>query len=106
MKDRNAYSKDDFIGFFLARDVSREIADETWSVLAQTAVIEGFKPRPEDELTRTFGLAEEDLDEDVVLPLLQRCKCRVPPPSEIEGMKPLETVADLVEFVSQMQHQR
>ena len=102
MRARQSYSKEEFIGFFAGRGIASEIADEVWKILTENAAIGGFKPHPEDDLLKVYGLAEEDLDEDVVLELLQRCGCRIPPPAEIDGLKPLTTVADLVDFLSEM----
>ncbi len=102
MRARQSHSKEEFVGFFAGRGVAREIADEVWKILTENAAIDGFKPHPEDDLLAVFGLAEEDLDEDVVLELLQHCGCRIPQPSDIDGMKPLTTVADLVDFLSEM----
>lgn len=105
MKSRTMYTKDSFSNFFLSRGVSKDIVDEVWAILVDAAVTKDFKPYPEDELLKTFGLAEEDLDEDIVLVLLERCACRIPTPDEMETMEPLQTVADLVEFISRMKQQ-
>ena len=102
MKDRDSYTRSDFSQFFLARDVPQKIVDEVWDALVEAAVVTEFRPKPEDQLLKTFGLAEEDLDEDVVLPLLKSCGCRIPTSDEVAHLKPLETVADLVEFVSRL----
>jgi hypothetical protein len=102
MTARQSYSKSDFLGFFVARGIAPEIADGVWNILVDNAVVEGFKPRPEDDLAKVFGLAEEDLDEDVVLELLQRFGFRIPGPVEVESMAPVNTATDLVEFIWQM----
>lgn len=96
MRERANYHLTDFVQHF-GRDA--DIAEEVWSALSDEAVIPGFRPKPEDDLRKVFGLAEEDLD-DVVLSILARCRCRVPPPSETGRMNPLRTVADLFEFVA------
>jgi hypothetical protein len=68
---------------------------------SREAVVEGFKPHPDDDLLQVFGLADEDLD-DLVLELLERCHCRVPHPSETAEMPAVLTVADLFAFVEMM----
>lgn len=102
MADRVLYTRSEFAQFFLERDVPRPIVDETWNALVEAAVIPGFRPKPEDELLATFGLADEDLDEDVVLRILERCGCRIPTPDEVMHSRPFKTVADLVEFATRM----
>lgn len=74
---------------------------EIWDSLRRESAIDDFRPSPEDELVHVFGLADEDLDE-FVQGILRRCNCRVPPPSETSLMKPVNTVADLVDFVAAM----
>ena len=93
MEQRADYELADFIQHF-GREP--DIAKEIWSALSDVALVDGFKPKPEDDLLKVFGLAEEDLD-DVVLRILQRCGCRIPSVAETG-----DTVADLFEFVAAM----
>lgn len=82
MGQRQDYGREDFIQHF---EHAPDIAAEVWSALSHEAVVEGFKPHPDDDLLQVFGLADEDLD-DLVLELLERCHCRVPHPSETDKM--------------------
>jgi hypothetical protein len=99
MRERTNYGLNEFVQHF---GRNYEIAKEIWKSLAEEAVVEGFAPKPEDDLLEVFGLADEDLD-DLVLGILTRCGCRIPPPSETADMPPVRTVTDLFEFVEQMQ---
>jgi hypothetical protein len=81
-----------------------EVIEEVWTMLTGHA-IDGFRPKPEDNLQHIFGLAEEDLDKDVVLKLLETYSCRIPNESELASMKPVDTVQDLVMFVSALKPQ-
>jgi len=102
MQDRGSYTRAEFAAFFTARGIPQQIADEVWDALAAVAAVQDFRPKPEDDLVKTFGLADEDLDEDIVLPMLERCGCRIPSADEVSRMKPLQTVGDLVEFIARM----
>src|SRR5712671_7945474 len=99
MASRYSYSRDDFRKYFAATGAASNVIDAVWETLIDHAVIE-FKPMPEDNLQYIFGLADEDLDIDVVLQLLKNCGCRIPKPDEIEKMGSIDTVEDLVRFVS------
>ncbi|HEX2210569.1 MAG TPA: hypothetical protein VHG93_23010 [Longimicrobium sp.] len=100
MRQRQHYEFDDFV-----RSLGREpdIAQEIWNTLSREAVVTGFKPKPEDDLLKVFGLADDDLDE-IVLRILERCGCRVPAPAETEHLPPVRTVEDLFAFVVAMRH--
>jgi hypothetical protein len=100
MEQRADYQFADFMQHF-GREP--EIAKEIWSALSDHALVYGFKPKPQDELLKVFGLAEEDLD-DLVLRILQRCGCRIPSVAETGRMKPVRTVGDLFELVAEMKN--
>lgn len=101
MKAREGYTKSDFQDLLFNAGGDREVIEDVWEILSDHA-IDGFKPKPEDNLTYIFGLAEEDLDEDVLLMLLEKYGCRIPNESEIASMRPVDTVQDLVMFVSSL----
>ncbi|HZG42136.1 MAG TPA: hypothetical protein VEY93_04175 [Longimicrobium sp.] len=98
MRERGGYTKADFVRHF-GRDGA--VAGVVWDCLAGEAVVENFKPHPEDDLSTVFGLADEDLD-DVVLRALHEAGCRVPSPAETATMPPVRTVADMVGFLADM----
>lgn len=104
MKARESYTKNKFQEQLCDAGGDSEVIEEVWAILTEHA-IDGFKPKPEDNLQYIFGLAEEDLDEDVVLKLLKRYSCRIPNKSELASMKPVDTVKDLVMFVSALKPQ-
>lgn len=95
MRERTGYEKDEFVRSF---EPHRAVAEAVWDALSREAVVEGFKPMPNDDLIRVWGLADEDLD-DVVLAILVEQGCRIPSPEETATMPPVRTVADLVAFV-------
>jgi hypothetical protein len=104
MKARESYTKNNFQEQLSDAGGDNEVIEEVWAILTDHA-IDGFKPKPEDNLQYIFGLAEEDLDEDVVLKLLEVYSCRIPNESELASMKPVDTVQDLVMFVSALKRQ-
>jgi hypothetical protein len=102
MEVRDSYTKEDFSSFFLVRGAPQAMIDDVWAAVVEALGIKDFKPHPTDRLGKDYGLVDEDLDEDIVLALLQRHGCRIPPPHELERMGPIETVADLMDFLVKM----
>jgi hypothetical protein len=104
MKARESYTKNDFQEQLSDAGGDSEVIEEVWAILTEHA-IDRFKPKPEDNLQYIFGLADEDLDEGVVRKLLKTYGCRIPIESELASMKPVDTVQDLVMFVSALKRQ-
>lgn len=104
MEARQSYTKSNFQEHLSNAGGDSEVIDEVWTILTGHA-IDGFKLKPEDNLQYIFGLAEEDLDEDVILKLLEKYNCRIPNESELASMRPVDTVQDLVMFVSALKPQ-
>jgi hypothetical protein len=98
MSERQQYGLSDFIQYF-GREPN--LAEEVWNAVAREAMVEDFRPKPEDDLLKVFGLADGDLD-DLVQGILERCGCRVPMPAETGDMPPVHTVEDLFVFVENM----
>lgn len=98
---RHPYTKKEFLEYFRKFGINNEMILEVWDALIQDADFDDFRPYPEDNLLKVFGLADEDLD-DLILGILNRCKCRIPPPSETLKIAPVQTVTDLVKFVALM----
>lgn len=98
-ESRQSYSRDAFVAYFSERGLPEDIAVETWKALMAERMVPEFTPKPEDDLGKVFRLMYEDKD-DVILEILKRCNCRIPPPSETDKMEPVETVSDIVEFVA------
>lgn len=102
MRARRRYSRADFARFFSAKGVPEEIAEGVWNCMVEAADVEGFKPRPEDDLQKVLGLVDQDLDEKILQPLLQRFDCHVPTQDDVGKIEPVKTVADVVEFIAEM----
>ena len=106
MRTRRAISKEEFVAIFSNRAVSPEIAGDVWDRMMEWCV-EGLTPCPDDDVGKLYGLAEEELDEDLLLAMLQKFDCYIPTCEEIqaEGLS-TRTVGDLVIFVDRMQKRK
>lgn len=61
---------------------------------------DGFSPYPDDSLSWIFGIAEEELDEDIIFDLLTNLDLPVPPKAIIEKFGPIDSAADIARFVA------
>lgn len=82
--------------------IDEDICQRTLSALGKVAAVDGFVPATCDDLLEVYGLADEDLDDDLVLPLLTQMACKIPTPAETSSMRPVRTVGDLVRFLQRM----
>ena len=63
---RPPMSKDKFISSIVAEGGDGLAADKIWNALASARVIDEFTPYPGDSLGRVYGIAEEELDQDLI----------------------------------------
>jgi acyl-homoserine lactone acylase PvdQ len=49
----------------------RMVARMVWDHLRREAVVPDFRPHPDDRLLTVYGIAEEELDEDLILQVLR-----------------------------------
>src|SRR5689334_23184057 len=71
-----------------------------WKVLTDRTLDDGLSPYPEDSLGSIYGLAEEDLDEDLILPFLNDHKIAVPSQDAIAAFGPIDSTIRLAQFIS------
>lgn len=68
---RPAMSKERFVDAIASSGQGRMAAEVLWDKLVEARVCDRFTPYPDDDLLKVFGLAEEDLDEDVFLEIIE-----------------------------------
>lgn len=77
----------------------RVAAAMLWDKLSEAVVYERFTPYPDDDLLTTFGLAEEDLDQDIVLDLVLKTASVVPSREMLKRFGPVNTPADVIRLI-------
>jgi len=98
-KNRNGVTKEDFVAALAADPEERRAASLLWDLLVEAAVIEDFRPLPDDDFLRLYGLAEEDLEEDIILKVLEAAARAVPPPATVRELGEISTPARLLALV-------
>ena len=92
-------SKKEFIDQTASTDLGRAAAALLWDKLVVLKLCDEFNPYPSDDLLKVYGLAEEDLDIDVVLDILNGLNCRIPDQATIDAIGPIDTPRDLIRLV-------
>jgi hypothetical protein len=98
-ESRSPMSRDDFAAQLATNEFGRAAAGMLWEKLQERLCFEGFSPHPTDDLCRVYGLAEEDLDEDVILAMLNTLHCPSPGEDVLNNIGPINTPKDLIRLV-------
>ena len=96
---RRPMSRDEFIEAVSSTEDGRNAATMLWNKLNEFRAWDGFTPYPSDDLGRVYGMAEEELDEDTVLDILEKTNTPIPSPEFLEKFGPLKTPQDIIRLV-------
>lgn len=96
---RDDITREQFIAALAQDDFEARAAALLWDKLVEAAMIEDFRPLPDDDFLRLYGLAEEDLDEDIILEILIGLGIGVPPPGVAGEAGPIGSPRDLLRLV-------
>ncbi len=96
---RSPMDKEDFIQLVASSDVGRRAGSLLWDKLNSVKVRKELTPYPDDDLLRVYGLADEDLDEDVVLRIIEELEVPVPDHDDLEAFGPVKTPCDVVRLI-------
>lgn len=81
------------------RPDERPIAESIWDLLVEAAVIDDFRPLPDDSFLHMYGLAEEDLDEDIILKLLTRFGLAPPKDHVVDEVGEIASPIELMQLI-------
>lgn len=99
MKLRGEVSLEGFLNDISGSPFEREVALSVWHYLRSESVEPDFKPLADDSLIHLYGIAEEELDEDLILSLLSKHGIPIPDPETITAFGPVSTPRDVVRFL-------
>lgn len=100
MKCRKQKDKQYFLSLYEAKNITPIITSVVWDELVINNAIKGFCLSPTDDIVYMFGIADDDL-EDLVIDLIDRCDKNIPSEKDLANMPAIETVNDLIVFISQ-----
>jgi hypothetical protein len=98
---RAALSSGDFIRQICAARGDKAAAEIIYAKLQDWIFVEGFTPYPNDSLCSIFGIAEEELDEDIILDILNQLNLLIPSPDLVAGFGPIDTPAEIARLISE-----
>jgi hypothetical protein len=99
-KSRPPISHSDFISYITQSGGNADAAGIVYSKLQEWVYDSDFTPHPEDSLSSVFGIAEEELDEDIILDIFMNLGLAVPAPQEVMAFGPINTAIDVARFVA------
>lgn len=100
MKSRPALSMDEFVRQVSDAGGDREAAAAVHRKLMDWAYVDGFTPYPEDSLGQVYGIAEEELDEDFILDILNVLSVPLPSKERLSAFGPVATPLQVAQLVS------
>ena len=96
---RPPMSKQEFVERVASSEIGKSAASKVWEKLLDAAAINTFIPYPDDDILYTYGLADEDLDEDIILEILDALNRAVPSKHALRISGPIKSAADIVRLV-------
>ena len=99
-RKRHPISYSDFVSFVIQADGDAQAADLIFSKLQDWIYNEGFTAHPEDSLGMVFGIAEEELDEDIIFEMLVKLNIPIPTQQEVLAFGPIDSAVEVAQFVS------
>jgi hypothetical protein len=88
-----------FVAEIVANGGDERAAGFVWDALAAEWTVEDFTPYPTDSLGRVFGIAEEELDEDLIVRILSEQGLPLPPAEVIQRFGEIDSPERVAQFV-------
>lgn len=98
-QDRSGLTKRDFVTSLVNSQEDESAANLLWDFLVDAAVVKNFIPHPDDNFLWMYGLAEEDLDEDIILEILKRLGIDPPTPGIVDEVGEVTSPKELMRLV-------
>jgi hypothetical protein len=97
--NRPAMPKEQFIDTIASTELGRSAASMLWRKLVEATICDQFTPYPDDDLLKAFGLAEEDLDEDIILDIIKATGSVIPDRSMLKSFGSVNTPSDIIRLI-------
>jgi hypothetical protein len=105
MRERGSLDAEAFVT--IAKDeFERRLLIRLWDYLRAEAVIHDFRPAVDDDLLAVYRLAEEEVDDDIILNFMTELGIDIPPQSEIDAFGPINTPRKIVQFMSEVRQRQ
>lgn len=98
-KEREPLTESDFVASIANAGGDPEAARLVHQELQGWLYAEGFTPYPSDDLERIYGIAEEELDEDLILGVFKQIGLQPPNSEAVKVFGKVQTPLDVARFV-------
>lgn len=100
-KVRAPLSEDEFATRISDDGGDREAAIFVYRKLSEWVYTKGFTPYPDDSLGRIYGIAEEELDEDLILEAFNALAVVPPGEEQLKAFGPVDTPLQVAKLIAQ-----
>jgi hypothetical protein len=100
-RDRPQIDKATFVARISAQGGDERAAGLVWNALLANRMAEGFTPYPEDSLGRVYGIADEELDEDLIARTLKELSVPLPDLAFVKALGEIDTPLRVAQFVKE-----
>ena len=102
-RERKPMSKTDFVEDIASTGGLPEAAERVWDAIDDFGTEPGFSLYPDDDLLRIIGIAEEDLEDDVIIKTCNDLGLSIPSQELVDRLGTINTPRDVVRLVSKCQ---
>lgn len=99
LRSRNGITREDFVTELASGETEASAAGLLWDRLVEAAVIPNFTPSPDDDFLYIYGLADEDLDDDLIAAIFSDLGLALPSAAEIQPIGNIATPRDFMKLV-------
>lgn len=96
---RPKIDKEQFISLITKEGADKKTAGTIWEVLIADRIDENFAPYPDDSLGRVYGIAEEELDQDLIVRVLKELNIPIPDHDYTQRFGVIDSPRRVAEFV-------
>lgn len=104
--ERPRLSEDEFIHLVGASGGDRDAALAILEYLRDWIYVNGFTPYPNDSLSHTFGIAEEELDEDLILGVMEKSGLSIVDAEKLPLAGKVDTPMQVAILIAEMKSRR
>jgi hypothetical protein len=98
--DRMPMTKAAFVADIVASGGDSQAASLVWDRLAAWRIVESFTPYPDDSLSRVFGIADEELDDDLIVRMFEELNLILPEQKPVREFGVIDSARRAAQFVS------
>jgi hypothetical protein len=89
-------TRERFIAALAVNELEERAAGLLWDKLLEVAIVPAFKPHPNDNFLKMYGLADEDLDEDVIIAIFKSLGLELPSSATLQNVGKVDSPSQFI----------